>query len=139
MSFLLDTCALSELTRPRPHRGFVAWFDSQPSDSLFTSALTVGEIETGISLAPASQKKLALETWLGRMRGVFAGRILHIDDVVATTWGRLAAVAERSGRPLATIDGLIAATALTHAFPIVTRNVADFEATGVTLINPWGD
>jgi predicted nucleic acid-binding protein len=139
VSFLLDTCALSELTRPRPHSGFVAWFDSQPSESLFASALTVGEIEKGISLAPAGRKKLALETWLGRMRGVFAGRILHIDDAVATTWGRLAAAAERSGRPLAAIDGLIAATALTHAFPIVTRNVADYEGTGATLINPWLD
>jgi toxin FitB len=118
---------------------FVAWFDSQPQDGLFTSALTIGEIEKGISLAPASQKKLALETWLGRMRAVFAGRILHIDDVVATTWGRLAAAGERSGRPLAAIDGLIAATALTHAFPLVTRNAADFEATGITLINPWVD
>lgn len=139
MSFLLDTCALSELTRPKPHPGFLAWFDSQPPDNLFTSVLTVGEIEKGISLAPASQKKLVLETWLGRMRGVFAGRILHIDDVVATTWGRLAAAAERSGRPLAVIDGLIAATALTHAFSIVTRNVSDFEPTGVMLINPWAD
>lgn len=137
MSFLLDTCALSELTRPVPDPGFVSWFDSQQPESLFTSVLTVGEIEKGITLAPASRKKLALETWLGRMRGVFAGRILHIDDAVATTWGRLAAAAERSGRPLAVIDGLIAATALTHAFPIVTLNVADFEQTGVTLINPW--
>ena len=139
MSFLLDTCALSELTRPTPQRGFLNWFDAQPPEALFISALTVGEIEKGVSLAPDGRKKLALETWLGRMRGVFAGRILHVDDTVATTWGRLAAAAEQSGRPLAAIDGLIAATALTHAFPIVTRNVTDFVATGVVLVNPWSD
>lgn len=139
MSFLLDTCVLSELTRPTPHPGLLRWFDAQVPESLFTSALTIGEIEKGIFLAPAGRKKTALETWLGRMRAVFTGRILHVDDAVATTWGRLVAASERSGRPLAVVDGLIAATALTHAFPIVTRNVTDFAGTGVSLINPWVD
>jgi predicted nucleic acid-binding protein len=139
VSFLLDTCALSELTRPVPHAAFLAWFHAQSPESLFISALTVGEIEKGIFLASPGRKRAALETWLGRMRSVFSGRILLIDDDVATAWGRLAATAEQNGQPLAIIDGLIAATALIHAFSVVTRNVGDFRSSGVSILNPWMD
>jgi hypothetical protein len=139
VSFLLDTCALSELTRPAPQPRFLAWFNAQAPGSLFVSVLTIGEIEKGILLAPSGRRRAVFETWLGRMRSEFAGRILVVDDAVATVWGRLAASAEQKGRPLAIVDGLIAATALIHAMSIVTRNVSDFRDTGAAIIDPWTD
>lgn len=139
MSFLLDTCTLSELTRPRPDPGVAAWFETQDGRTLFLSVLSVGEIERGIALLRAGRKKTALSSWLATLRSSYGERVLPVDDAVAITWGRLAAGAERTGAPLGVIDGLIAATAIHHGYTIVTRNTADFAKTGVALLNPWGD
>lgn len=138
MSFLLDTCVLSELTRPRPNGGVVAWFDAQDAEALFVSALTVGEIEKGVAALPSGRKKRLLAGWLATLRSTYAARILPIDAPVAAIWGRTTARLERSGQAVGVVDGLIAATALRHGYTVVTRNVRDFEATGVPLLNVWG-
>ena len=137
MSFVLDTCALSELTRPAPHPRVAAWFGAQDPDALYLSVLTVGEIEKGIAVLRAGRKKIALASWLATLRSTYAERILPIDATVATIWGRLAAGVERRGRALGVIDGLIAATALHHGCTVVTRNVMDFADTGVPVLNVW--
>jgi toxin FitB len=128
---------LSELTRPRPNVHVVRWFDAQDATALFVSVLTLGEIEKGVGLLPGSRKKAALTSWLGTLRSTYAARILPIDTAVASIWGRTAARAERLGRPLGVIDGLIAATAVHHAYSIVTRNVDDFATTGAPILNVW--
>jgi toxin FitB len=115
----------------------VRWFDAQDATALFVSVLTLGEIEKGVSLLAASRKKAALTSWLGTLRSTYATRILPIDTAVAAIWGRAAARAERLGRSLGVIDGLIAATAVHHGFSIVTRNVDDFETTGAPILNVW--
>jgi predicted nucleic acid-binding protein len=137
VSFVLDTCVLSELTRPKPHEGLLRWFDAQESVALYVSALSVGEIEKGIGVLRARRKKRALSAWLGTLRSAYAERILPIDAAIASIWGRTAARLEREGRRLGVVDGLIAATALHHGYTVVTRNVADFERTGVALLNAW--
>lgn len=137
MSFLLDTCALSELTRPAPDRNFSLWFDDRQASELFLSVLTIGEIERGIARLPAGRKKTRLIGWLGALRSTYSERILPIDDQVASIWGRMAAATAAQGQTLGVIDGLIAATALSHGYTVVTRNVADFAPTGVSLVNPW--
>lgn len=137
MSFVLDTRALSELARPEPDAGFMAWFDQQDAVNLFISVLTIGEIEKGIAALPASRKRTNLANWLTTLRGVYGARVLPIDDAIAALWGRMAADAARRGRPLSVIDGLIAASAQHHGYCVVTRNSADFEPTGVPVLNSW--
>jgi hypothetical protein len=137
LSLLLDTCVLSELTRRTPHPGVAAWFDDQDAESLYLSVLALGEIERGVAALPRGRKKRSLTSWLASLRSRHAERLLPVDVAVAAIWGRTTAAAERRGRRLGVVDGLIAATALHHGLTVVTRNVADFDATGATLLNPW--
>ena len=135
MSFLIDTCALSELVAPRPSRRVTDWFETAPQEALFISALTLGEIRKGVELLPDGRRRSRIAAWLEtRLPAWFEDRVLAVDTEVADEWGRLVA---RPDRPIAAIDGLIAATALRHRLTLVTRNVRDFRATGVDLINPW--
>jgi predicted nucleic acid-binding protein len=137
VSFVLDTCALSETARPSPDAGFMAWLDRQDSAALFLSVLTIGEIEKGLAALPPGRKRTTLSNWLGTMRSVYAARVLPIDDAIAALWGRMAADAERRGRAMSVVDGLIAATARHHGYAVVTRNASDFEPSGVPVLNPW--
>jgi len=137
VSFLLDTCVLSELTRPRPNPNVVGWFETQESAALFVSVLTVGEIEKGIAALPTGRKKVALSGWLATLRSTYGDRLLPIDAAITAIWGRTVARVEREGGTLAVVDGLIAATALHHGYTVVTRNVGDFQKTGVALLNAW--
>ena len=133
--FLLDTNVLSERRKgPRSNPHVSAWFDSVADDELFLSVLVVGEIRKGVELARPNDpiKARALETWLAGLKQVYGDHLLPITPTVADQWGRLAAL-----RPLATTDGLLAATALVHNLTFVTRNVADVAHTGVTLLNPF--
>ena len=135
MSFLIDTCALSELLKPRPSPRVSEWFDAAPSEALFVSVLTLGEIRKGIEKLGSSRRRARIAAWLEtELPAWFEDRVLPIDTGVADEWGRLMA---RLKKPMPAIDGLIAATALRHRFAIVTRNESDFAATGADLLNPW--
>ena len=134
MSFLVDTCVLSELVKPRPSRQVSEWFDAAPPDTLFVSVLTFGEIRKGIEKLPDERRRARIVAWLETdLPDWFEDRVLPIDAGVADEWGHLMA---RPGN-IPAIDGLIAATALRHRLAVVTRNEADFAATGVDLLNPW--
>lgn len=129
---------MSELTRPRPDPGVVGWVAEQEERSLHLSVLTLGEIEKGIGKLADSERKAKLRLWLEHeLCHRFAGRILDITKEVALTWGRLQAQAESRGRKLPVVDGLIAATAVTHGLAVVTRNTVDLAASGAALVNPW--
>jgi len=136
--FLLDTNCVSELVRAQPEQRVLDWFDAADELLLYLSVLTIGEIRKGLAGLPQGKRRTQLETWLELdLQARFSGRILAIDLTIASRWGLLAADAKRKGRPLSTIDGLIAATALQHNLTLVSRNVSDFAATQVTLLNPW--
>jgi predicted nucleic acid-binding protein len=138
MSWLLDTCVICEPTRARPSARVMRWLDEQPEESLHLSVLTLGEIRRGAARLPAGAKRRALERWLEQdLTERFAGRTLAIDAAAADRWGRLVAFAENKGRPLPTLDSLLAATALAHGLTVATRNTADFADTGAPVINPW--
>ena len=130
--YLVDTNVVSEARRGS--REAWLWFRSVDPNSIFLSVITLGEIMRGIALKRRTDTRAAasLTVWLEQLRHDHASRILPISDRIALEWGRLAA--ERS-RAMA--DALIAATAAIHGKIIVTRNVADFAATGIPLINPW--
>lgn len=130
--YLLDTCMISEARRKTPQA--VMWLQKAQSETLFLSVITIGEVMKGVMMKLRDDPPAAasLLRWLDELRFVYAARILPVDDAVATGWGRL--MAQRS-RPVA--DALIAATAKVHNKVLVTRNVRDFEDTGVDVIDPW--
>lgn len=138
MSFLLDTCVLSEFVKKTPRRQVVDWVDAQEESTLYLSVWTIGELEKGIAKLPATARKTKLTTWVRRdLPARFAGRIIPIDTRVATRWGTLAGESERRGAPLPVVDSLIATSALVHDLQVVTRNADDFTRCGVACINLW--
>ncbi|MEY4766916.1 MAG: hypothetical protein RI907_3589 [Pseudomonadota bacterium] len=138
---LLDTNVLSELMRPQPAPAVVAWF-AQPavvSADLSISAVTQAEILLGIALLPAGARKQALQQAAESMfESDFAQRILPLDSAAARIYAQVVAQRTRQGRPMSTEDAQIAATALRHGLPLVTRNTRDFDLIeGLQCINPW--
>jgi toxin FitB len=134
--FLLDTNVISELRRPqRANPNVVAWAAAFPAANFFLSAISMLEIEIGtLQLVRKDPVQGALlRAWIDeQILPRFEGRILPVDTNVAQRCARLHVPDPRSER-----DALIAATALVHSLTVVTRNTADFEATGVVLLNPW--
>lgn len=134
MNYLLDTCVISELIAKAPNERVVKWIDSQEDERLFLSVITIGEIQRGIARLSDSQRKYRLQVWLRDwLFSRFQNRILDVTLDVMLCWGDLTA----QGRTLPAINSLIAALALHHDFYLVTRNVKDFEGTGVKIVDPW--
>ena len=138
MNYLLDTCVIAELVNSKPEAKVVSWLRRQPENSLFLSAITIGEIQRGISLLPESKKREALQSWLDHdLRQRFHQRILNVDFDGARRWGEVQAKAERAGQKMSAMDSLVAALALARGMTVVTRNTRDMEASGVSLLTPW--
>ena len=138
MSWLLDTCALSEYVKKSPAQKVIAWLDEQDEASLYLSVITIGEIEKGILKLRARDPRRSqkLTAWLGKVEQRFAGRILPLDAAALHVWAQVAAHTELAGQPLPVMDALLMATAQCHGLTIVTRNVQDF-APYPQIFNPW--
>lgn len=120
--FLLDTNVISEFARPdnKPDQRVKQW------------------LERGIEKLPQGKRRTHLEAWLEKdLHEWFEKRLLVVNEAIANRWGMLAAAAQRTGKSLAIIDGLLAATALEHKLTVVTRNSADFMSAGVPILDPW--
>jgi toxin FitB len=141
VKFLLDTCVVSEFTKPQPNEQLDAWLDSMAESALHLSVVTLGEIQQGVTRLPPSIRRQRLQGWLEDELSVrFAGRILMIDTPICLAWGRLRADSAALGRVLPVIDSLLAATALHHRMVLVTRNEGDFkQIPGLEILNPWMD
>ncbi len=137
MRVLLDTCVLSELRRPRPHPIVRRTVEGLDSSDLFISVISIGEIAKGIALLADSLHKRALHVWLQTLERNYSDRILPVDLETSRIWGEVAAATQKAGRPIGAIDALIAATARRHGLVVMTRNIADFEPSGVSVLNPW--
>ncbi len=137
MKYLLDTCVISELTKLIPNNNVIRWLKNIPSDSLFISVITIGEIRKGLTKLKESEKKQRLTAWLDALLRQYSERILLIDLNIADNWGTIQGNAEKSGKPMSSVDSLLAATADTHNLIVATRNESDFEAGNVPIINPW--
>ena len=138
MMFVLDTNVVSELRKVRLGKAdanVATWTESVNAADLFVSAITILELELGvlsIERKDATQGAM-LRAWLEQhVLPEFSGRTLPVDTAVAQRCARLHVPDKRGER-----DALIAATALVHGMTVVTRNVADFEPTGVKILNPW--
>ena len=136
--FLLDTNVISELRKVgsgRANASVALWADSVDAADLYISVITVQELEIGVALALRrdAQQGAVLRNWMDRhVLPAFENRILPVDLAVAQRSAQLNVPDPRPVR-----EGLIAATALVHVMAVVTRNVADFQPCGVSLINPW--
>lgn len=138
MKYLLDTCVISEIIRPKPNENVIAWMQSQSEDNLYLSVLTFAEIEKGIKKAPDLTRKRKLKLWLEEdLKKRFKGRIIPINLDISTKWGEIQAISELSGKPMPVIDGLIAVSGLVYNCIVVTRNTSDMEQSSVELLNPW--
>ncbi|MGO9486358.1 MAG: type II toxin-antitoxin system VapC family toxin [Rhodomicrobium sp.] len=138
MSFLLDTNAVSEWTKPKPDPGLSAWLDSTDEERIFLSVVTLAEIKFGIERLAAGRRRDTLESWLrDELISRFDGRLLSIDGQIAQAWGKIVASCAALGRPIGIMDGFIAATAAEHNLTLVTRNGADFANAKISLLNPW--
>ena len=131
--YLLDTNVVSELRKQRPHGGVVAWLDSMDDAQLYLSAVTVGEIQAGIELTREQdpEKATEIEAWLELLAGVY--NVLPMDAATFRAWARLM---HRKSDTLYEV-AMIAASAQVHGLTVVTRNVADFQALGFEVFNPF--
>jgi toxin FitB len=134
MSYLFDTCVVSDSAKTPIDSGLESWLMHTPPEAKYLSVLSIAEIEFGILRMPAGQRRANLEHWLEtQTKRFFADRLLSFDAAAATQWARL-----RDRYPNAPyIDGQIAAIAMTHGLTVVTRNVGDFRFAGLPVFNPW--
>ena len=131
--YLLDTNVVSELRKPRPHGGVVAWLESIDEAKLYLSAVTLGEVQAGIELTREQNpvKATEIESWLGLL--AVAYNVLPMDAEAFRAWARLM---HRKSDTLYE-DAMIAATAQVHGLTVASRNVADFKALGMEVFNPF--
>ena len=138
MKYLLDTCVVCEIIKPKPDKNVVAWLKNQNEDDLFLSVLTFAEIEKRIEKATDATRKRKLQLWVADdLKKRFEGRVIPVDLEVAVKWGEIQGVAELSGKPMPTIDGLIAVSGLVYDCVVVTRNSSDLAQSNAELFNPW--
>jgi predicted nucleic acid-binding protein len=132
--YLLDTNVVSELRRPRPHRGVLAWLNDVRSSDVHIAAVTIGELQAGIEITREQDASKAeeLEKWLALVATSFD--VLNVDARVYRRWAQLM---HRRSRDLSE-DAMIAAVAAVNNMIVVTRNVRDFEPFGATTLNPFG-
>ncbi|MFC3943583.1 PIN domain-containing protein [Pseudomonas gingeri NCPPB 3146 = LMG 5327] len=135
---LLDSNVLSEFMRLQPDARVLAWVDAQPAIDLVISSISVAEVLHGIARLAAGKRKQRLQAQaMAMFEEDFAGRILPFDALAAVVYAELVAEREAGGRPPSVADAQIMAIAKAHGASIATRNVRDFEQSGVLIINPW--
>jgi|SRR5271154_933370 len=131
--FLLDTNVVSELRKMKPHGAVVAWLKGVPNEEIFLSAVTLGELQSGIELARTQDPKKAeeIELWVDRLAE--SSQVVTMDGVCFREWARL-----MHGKPESVAeDAMVAATARVHGLTVATRNERDFVSFGVSLLNPF--
>jgi predicted nucleic acid-binding protein len=135
VKYLVDTNVISEVRKgPRCDQSVLAWWTSVAPEEIFLSVLTIGEIRKGVENIRRRDARSAstLETWLLQIISYYRDQILAIELDIVEEWGWMSVP-----DPLPVVDGLIAATAKVRGLTLVTRNIADMERAGVSLLNPW--
>ncbi|MDR1854518.1 MAG: type II toxin-antitoxin system VapC family toxin [Azoarcus sp.] len=137
---VLDTNVLSEILRLTPEARVLSWLQAQPRTMLFTTTITRGEMFYGVQLLPEGKRKASM---LAEVRAIFAadfaGQILAFDNDAADAYAEISATRKTMGKPIAQLDAMIAAIALSRGARLATRNIKDFVGCGVEIINPWDE
>ncbi|MHB8318907.1 MAG: PIN domain-containing protein [Acidimicrobiales bacterium] len=132
---IIDTNVISEMMRDEPHPEVLAW--TATAGRLHTTAITLAEVGYGIARLPGGQRRDQLTATAARVFADFDEVIVSFDARAARRYGRIVASREELGRPIATADAQIAAICVSLDASLATRNTADFDATGISVINPW--
>ena len=132
---IIDTNVISEIMRKDPDPEVLAW--SATAGRLHTTAITVAEVEYGLTRLPAGRRREQLTAAAAVVFAEFEDMIVPFDARAARRYGEIVAGRESLGRPIATADAQIAAICASRQAGLATRNVADFDVSGVSLINPW--
>jgi toxin FitB len=136
--YLLDTNVISNGIKPQPDKDVSQWLKSAPSNQIFMSVITIGEITRGIAKQAGTKRNRELNQWLETdLCPRFAGRILPISEAIMRVWGNIYAQAVGQGNTPPLLDSLLAATAIEHGLILVTRNTKDIAILPVTTLNPW--
>jgi toxin FitB len=134
---VVDTNVASEVMRREPAAAVLAWLAEQPSDDLYSTAITVAEIGYGIARLPDGQRRELLRATASEVFLAFSDRILSFDARAAAYYAGVVVERERSGAPISGVDAQVASICLSHGATLATRNVKDFDGVGVALTNPW--
>lgn len=135
---VLDTNVLSEVTKPSPHSSVLRWL-SALNDETSITAVTAAELRAGLSAMPHGHRKTKLSEVVIAQLSEFEqlGSVLPFDHFAAVEYATVLALRKAEGKPISPQDAMIAAICRSHGAPLATRNVGDFEHTGVEVINPW--
>jgi toxin FitB len=134
---ILDTNVVSELMRPEPAPGVASWVRERDSRELRTTVITLAEVRYGIARLPDGRRKEVLLAAADDVFAAFADQVLQVDAAAAEQYAVIASSRERAGRPISGFDALIAAVCRSRGAALATRNVSDFDGTGIELIDPW--
>ena len=135
---LLDTNVVSDASHPRPHPSVRKWFSARRKDELFICTPVLAELSYGVERLPKGTKRSALEEWLIRLETEgFPERVLTFDRRAAREFGKMLHLRTGKGRPIGTMDAIIASIAKAEGATLATRDVSDFEGLGIEVINPF--
>ena len=134
---VVDTNIIAELMRPEPHEAVVRWSIAQVPSDLYTTAITVAEVLYGIERLPSGRRKTLLRETAAEVFTTFADHVLPFDAGAAAEYPLVVDARERMGRPIDGFDAQIASICRFGSSTLATRNIKDFEHTGVKLIDPW--
>jgi predicted nucleic acid-binding protein len=124
--------------KPLPNPSVIRWLAEVDEDRVYLSVTTLAELRYGTERLSSGARKSRLEAWLHEELPLrFEGRLLIIEATIADAWGRIMGRCSAADKPIGVMDAFFAATAEVHALTLVTRNVSDFTASGIPLLNPW--
>jgi len=135
---LLDTNVISEIMRERPSRAVTAWLDARPDNEFWTASIVIAELLAGVESMSTGRKQKALREAVEKLiLNDFRGRILTFNLAAARLYAQILAQRQRQGRPIRELDAQIAAIARAHGASLATRDVDDFAACNLDVVNPW--
>lgn len=134
---IIDTNVVSELMRPEPDPGVASWVRARDRRELRMTAISLAEVRYGIARLPDGRRKQVLLGAADEIFSTFADQILPVDAAAAEHYAVIASSRERAGKPIPGFDALIAAVCRSQGAMLATRNVSDFDGTGIEIINPW--
>jgi toxin FitB len=135
---ILDTNVVSEPLKLKPKAAVIHWLNAQEPQTLYLTTINLAELLSGVDIMPAGRKRAALKTALeDNILPLFEGRIMQFDNKAAQAFAKINAKVQSAGGTISFADCAIAAIAQANGFALATRNVRDFNKTGVELVNPW--